>query len=67
MYGIPTATIQHDGGTTTVEGYSYIESTEVPAEPERAVRVWYGEPGFDTGSSWELYTSATVMEVDLRE
>jgi len=31
------------------------------------VRVWYGEPGFDTGSSWELYTSATVMEVDLRE
>ena len=66
MCCIPTATIHHDGGTTTVEGYSYIESTEVPTETE-AVRVWYGEPGFDTGSSWEVYLNATVTELDLRE
>ncbi|ERH13581.1 MAG: hypothetical protein J07HB67_02621 [halophilic archaeon J07HB67] len=38
----------------------------MPTETEPAVRVWYGEPGFDTGSSWEVYLDATVIEVDLR-
>jgi hypothetical protein len=56
------ATIIHNGGTATVEGFTKIEEVEPWKGAETDIKVYYGEPQSDD-ATYEIYGKGRVVEV----